>query len=276
MLPKRKRAPLLVCASLSVIALFVAICLYLTIGLGLHLYLDGGTELVFQVRDVYAAPDSKGGSDCAPGRDEAMRVIRRRISLAGLYARVRPLGPDRIKVQVPRAHERSVDSVRKLAVRRGHLRFGLIVDNSHAVTTCGNLPRNGSFRYECRRVVRDDGREEHLVIEFGGGRAAMRTQSTEVYPTVDAKGDSTLRFRYQHGEGSLLGPLTTGIVQGRLLALIEGAPAPKDLIKCRAAGSGSIEGEISLEDPERWAAIFRSGPLSVDVILELDTRVGSF
>jgi preprotein translocase subunit SecD len=158
----------------------------------------GGCVLVYEIdRQRSPGPDS---------RDELVAALRKRLSSAGLTrAEVRPVGTDRVQIEVLRPDPRTsgdlrdeVALVKELATLVGRLEFRIVannVDDADAIAQAQAYIDGGGHQAELDRAARDGTPPPPPPVE--GAHTVVRADGTRAFQT--AKG----AFTYSWAE---LGP----------------------------------------------------------------------
>ena len=236
----------------------------------LGLDIDGGTELVYQLK-------TPKGDRFAGKMSDTIEILRARIDPGNIREfRVQPLGHNRILIQVPRASASEVDRLKERMVRMGLLEFKLAVprgSEDQKFTKLYEQAESGPDPQGYERMYVDDDRSTpYILVEKGDARITGR-RLAGVYPTRDQYARPAVGFRFD-ARGARTFAMVTERHQLWLLAIVlDGKLKSAPVIQERIAGEGQISGNFTAAEVNEMVAVLRAGSLPVDLELLEESTV---
>ncbi|MHC4601251.1 MAG: preprotein translocase subunit SecD, partial [Planctomycetota bacterium] len=240
--------------------------------------LQGGTELLYRLKDL--APEQAKKHEGEDLATTIIGIIKQRIDAQGVkQPRIQKQGENRILIQLPGADPEETESLRKLILTSGNLKFRLLAKPDLASQYQGKpAPRNHEWLEYARK---DEGREKELVMINDGYNLGGEIIE-KAFRDADDIGFPAVGFQIRRGHQSQFRNLTSNNSEesgrGRRMAIIMdnkiiSAPLIRSTISERGVITGGEKG-FSLEEQGRLITVLNSGRFPVGLEEESINQVG--
>ncbi len=242
--------------------------------LQLGLDLKGGVAVTLEMVDK---PTTGGDNEYVRQKkiDQAIDILTRRINGFGVAEPlIRPIGTNRIEVQVPGLDTKSNPEVIDAIKKPARLDFRLVMADSRPSTT---PPTDVPPGYEVLTEENEDkqsGNTDYLYYIVKRIPEMTGEHIEQAVPTTDQFGVYQVQLRFDKVGAKQFGEVTTANT-GRLLAIVldgklQSAPRINEPI---TGGSAQITGHFTQRDAEQLASALNN-PLDAELIVKAQNEVG--
>ncbi|HOX39924.1 MAG TPA: protein translocase subunit SecD [Candidatus Brocadiia bacterium] len=242
----------------------------------------GGAELVYRLK--------AGDTNVAALTRDTIDTLRRRIDPSGTKEyRIQEQGYGRILIQVPRATQTDVNTLKAKLERLGKLEFKICATSDRSVDraqaqlyddAAKGLPTPGYVRMDVYDPFERRAPGQQLVpgrdwLLVSAGEAPITGRDlASVQPSYDNQGRPAIGFQLKQRAAAKFGTLTETFQNKPLAIILDNTLRSAPTIRSRITSSGIIEGSFTQEEIRETIAVLRAGSLPVDLELEMESTVG--
>ena len=241
----------------------------------LGLDLRGGSSFLVAI-DTNKLENAAGGGALA----QAVEVLRRRVDTIGVAEPdIRPLGANKIMIQLPGLSEADQAKAKKLVTEAAFLEFALVHQNSDRLIADEITP-DGYKKYAyTSKDAQGDKFTRDVLVEIENEYGLKGEHITSAYPSRDPLTQSPMILFGFNSEGaSAMGRLTQQENIGKQMAIIlDGKLLSAPVLQDRITSNGQITGDFTSEEAATIANALLNplkAPLTIEEEMSVEPSLG--
>ena len=242
----------------------------------LGLDLKGGSSFLVAM-DTNKLENTAAGGALA----QAVEVLRRRVDTIGVAEPdIRPLGANKIMIQLPGLSEADQAKAKKLVTEAAFLEFALVHENSDRLIA-DELTPDGYKKYAyTSKDAQGDKFTRDVLVEIENEYGLKGEHITSAYPSRDPLTQSPMILFGFNSEGaSAMGNLTRQENIGKQMAIIlDGKLLSAPVLQDRITSNGQITGDFTSEEAATIANALLNplkAPLTVEEEMSVEPSLGA-
>ena len=242
----------------------------------LGLDLKGGSSFLVAM-DTNKLENTAAGGALA----QAVEVLRRRVDTIGVAEPdIRPLGANKIMIQLPGLSEADQAKAKKLVTEAAFLEFALVHENSDRLIA-DELTPDGYKKYAyTSKDAQGDKFTRDVLVEIENEYGLKGEHITSAYPSRDPLTQSPMILFGFNSEGaSAMGNLTRQENIGKQMAIIlDGKLLSAPVLQERITSNGQITGDFTSEEAATIANALLNplkAPLTVEEEMSVEPSLGA-
>jgi len=212
---------------------------------------------------------------------QAVEVLRRRVDTIGVAEPdIRPLGANKIMIQLPGLSEADQAKAKKLVTEAAFLEFALVHENSDRLIA-DELTPDGYKKYAyTSKDAQGDTYTRDVLVEIENKYGLKGEHITSAYPSRDPLTQSPMILFGFNSEGaSAMGRLTQQENIGKQMAIIlDGKLLSAPVLQGRITSNGQITGDFTSEEAATIANALLNplkAPLTVEEEMSVEPSLGA-
>ena len=241
----------------------------------LGLDLKGGSSFLVAI-DTNKLENTAAGGALA----QAVEVLRRRVDTIGVAEPdIRPLGANKIMIQLPGLSEADQAKAKKLVTEAAFLEFALVHENSDRLIA-DELTPDGYKKYAyTSKDAQGDKYTRDVLVEIENKYGLKGEHITSAYPSRDPLTQSPMILFGFNSEGaSAMGRLTQQENIGKQMAIIlDGKLLSAPVLQGRITSNGQITGDFTSEEAATIANALLNplkAPLTIEEEMSVEPSLG--
>jgi len=241
----------------------------------LGLDLKGGSSFLVAI-DTNKLENTAAGGALA----QAVEVLRRRVDTIGVAEPdIRPLGANKIMIQLPGLSEADQAKAKKLVTEAAFLEFALVHENSDRLIA-DELTPDGYKKYAyTSKDAQGDKFTRDVLVEIENEYGLKGEHITSAYPSRDPLTQSPMILFGFNSEGaSAMGNLTRQENIGKQMAIIlDGKLLSAPVLQDRITSNGQITGDFTSEEAATIANALLNplkAPLTIEEEMSVEPSLG--
>ena len=241
----------------------------------LGLDLKGGSSFLVAI-DTNKLENTAAGGALA----QAVEVLRRRVDTIGVAEPdIRPLGANKIMIQLPGLSEADQAKAKKLVTEAAFLEFALVHENSDRLIADELIP-DGYKKYAyTSKDAQGDKFTRDVLVEIENEYGLKGEHITSAYPSRDPLTQSPMILFGFNSEGaSAMGNLTRQENIGKQMAIIlDGKLLSAPVLQDRITSNGQITGDFTSEEAATIANALLNplkAPLTIEEEMSVEPSLG--
>ena len=241
----------------------------------LGLDLKGGSSFLVAM-DTNKLENTAAGGALA----QAVEVLRRRVDTIGVAEPdIRPLGANKIMIQLPGLSEADQAKAKKLVTEAAFLEFALVHENSDRLIADELIP-DGYKKYAyTSKDAQGDKFTRDVLVEIENEYGLKGEHITSAYPSRDPLTQSPMILFGFNSEGaSAMGNLTRQENIGKQMAIIlDGKLLSAPVLQDRITSNGQITGDFTSEEAATIANALLNplkAPLTIEEEMSVEPSLG--
>ena len=242
----------------------------------LGLDLKGGSSFLVAM-DTNKLENTAAGGALA----QAVEVLRRRVDTIGVAEPdIRPLGANKIMIQLPGLSEADQAKAKKLVTEAAFLEFALVHENSDRLIA-DELTPDGYKKYAyTSKDAQGDKFTRDVLVEIENEYGLKGEHITSAYPSRDPLTQSPMILFGFNSEGaSAMGRLTQQENIGKQMAIIlDGKLLSAPVLQDRITSNGQITGDFTSEEAATIANALLNplkAPLTIEEEMSVEPSLGA-
>ncbi|MEE2614788.1 MAG: protein translocase subunit SecD [Verrucomicrobiota bacterium] len=238
--------------------------------------LQGGSSFL-----VAMQMDNTNNVDYEGALSQAVEVLRSRVDkefLGVVEPDIRPLGEDKIMIQLPGLSAANQSKARKIVTEAAFLEFGLVHENSPALIANGITPQGYKKFSKTRRDPQGNEYTDEVLVELPNKYGLKGEQISDARPSRDPLTSNPLiLFTFNSQGGAAMGSLS-GKNVGRAMAIIlDGELMSAPVLQEQITSNGQITGDFKMQEAATIANSLLNplkAPLKIEEEMSVEPSLG--
>ncbi|RZO60056.1 MAG: protein translocase subunit SecD [Limisphaerales bacterium] len=238
--------------------------------------LQGGSSFLVAMK-----MNSTNDVDYEGALSQAVEVLRSRVDkefLGVVEPDIRPLGKDKIMIQLPGLSAADQSKARKIVTQAAFLEFGLVHTNSVALIANGITPQGYKKFSKTRKDPQGNEYTDEVLVEIPNKYGLKGEQISDARPSRDPLTSNPLiLFTFNSEGGAAMGRLSGNNVGRSMAIILDGKLMSAPTLQEQITSNGQISGDFKMQEAATIANALLNplkAPLEIEEEMSVEPSLG--